>query len=159
MAGFIGEYPCTVDAKGRFLLPTTLKKQIPVKEQKRYVVHRGMEKHLVIYTQKEWDKITEEVYALNQYVRKNRDFIRKFNRGATPIELDAMNRLLLPKTLMEYAGIEKDIVLFAYGNRIEVWSEAEYQRMMKEESTDFATLAEEVMGKKRSPSNDDEDVS
>jgi MraZ protein len=157
MAGFIGEFPCTVDAKGRFLLPGGLKKQIPAKEQKRYVIHRGMEKHLVIYTRKEWEKISEEVNRLNLYVRKNREFLRKFNRGATEIDLDAMNRLLLPKSLMDYAGIEKDIVLFAYGNRIEVWSEAEYSRMMKDDSSDFAQLAEEVMGKKSTA--DDEDVS
>ncbi len=155
MSGFIGEYPCTVDAKGRFLLPGGLKKQIPVKEQKRYVVHRGMEKHLVIYTKKEWDKISEEVNKLNLYIKKNRDFLRKFNRGATEIELDGTNRLLLPKILTEYAGIEKDIILFAFGNRIEVWAENEYERMMKDDSVDFGTLAEEVMGKKKN----DEDLS
>lgn len=155
MAGYIGEYPCTVDAKGRFLLPGGLKKQIPAKEQKSYVVHRGIEKHLVIYTKKEWEKISEEVNRLNMYVRKNREFLRKFNRGATEMDLDTTNRLLLPKALMEYAGIEKDIVLFAYNNRIEVWSESAYEQMMKDESGDFAALAEEVMGKKRSDDDDD----
>jgi MraZ protein len=55
---------------------------------------------------------------------------------------------------MEYAGIEKDIILFAYGNRVEVWAEKEYERMMKEESSDFATLAEEVMGKKKTNDNE-----
>ena len=153
MSGFIGEFPCTVDTKGRFLVPGGLKKQLPVKEQKRFVVHRGIEKHLVIYTKKEWEKISEEVNQLNLYVKKNREFLRKFNRGATEIDIDGTNRLLLPKTLMDYAGIEKDIILFAYGNRIEVWAEKEYERMMKDESSDFATLAEDVMGKKTK--NDD----
>lgn len=153
MNGFIGEYPCTVDTKGRFLIPGGLKKQIPAKEQKRFVVHRGIEKHLVIYTKREWDTITVELNQLNLYVKKNREFLRKFNRGATEIELDGTNRLLLPKSLMDYAGFEKDIVLFAFGNRIEVWAEKEYDRMMKEESTDFASLAEEVMGKKKNYDN------
>jgi MraZ protein len=157
MPGFIGEFPSTVDPKGRFLLPGGLKKQIPLKEQKRYVVHRGMEKHLVMYTKKEWDKISEEVNSLNLYVRKNREFLRKFNRGATEMEPDGTNRLLLPKTLMEYAGIEKDIILFAFGTRIEIWSEKEYERMMKEDTADFAQLAEDVMGKKKN--NNDDDIS
>ena len=112
------------------------------------MVHRGIEKHLVIYTKKEWELISEEVNQLNLYVRKNREFIRKFNRGATEMELDNTNRLLLPKALNEYAGIEKDIVLFAYGNRIEVWSQKEYERMLKDDSMDFSKLAEDVMGKK-----------
>ncbi|REJ85010.1 MAG: division/cell wall cluster transcriptional repressor MraZ [Bacteroidetes bacterium] len=157
MAGFIGEFPCTVDTKGRFLLPQALKKQVPAKEQKRFVVHRGIEKHLVIYTNKEWGRISEEVNSLNIYVRKNREFIRKFNRGATEIDLDGTGRLLLPKVLMDYAGIDKDIVLFAYGNRIEVWAEKEYERLMKEDNSDFASLAEEVMGKPGK--NRDEDLS
>src|SRR5205823_9908206 len=130
MAGFIGEFHSTVDEKGRFLLPAGLKKQIPAREQKRFVVHRGIEKHLVIYTYKEWDKISEEVNELNLYVRNNREFIRKFNRGASEMELDNTNRLLLPKSLTDYAGIEKDIVLFAYGNRIEVWSQRGYEKML-----------------------------
>jgi MraZ protein len=146
MSGFIGEFPCTVDDKGRLLLPSGLKKQIPAKEQKRFVVHRGFDKHLVLYTRKEWDRISAEVNALNLYVRKNLEFVRKFNRGATDIELDATNRLLLPKTLTEYAGIKKDIVLFAYGTRIEIWSEDEYTKMMKDDGDGFARLAEEVMG-------------
>ena len=154
MAGFIGEFHCTVDAKGRFLLPGGLKKQIPAKEQKFFVANRGMEKHLVMYTRKEWDKISDEVNQLNTFVQKNREFLRKFNNGATAMELDATNRLLLPKNLMDYAGIEKDIVLFAYGNRIEIWSEAEYTRMMKDDAVGFSQLAEEVMGKKKKEDND-----
>jgi len=148
MAGFIGEFPSTLDAKGRFLLPASLQKQIPSREQKRFVVHRGIEKHLVLYTKKEWEKISEDTNKLNIYIKKNREFIRQFNRGATELELDGTNRLLLPKGLMEYAGVEKDIVLFAYGSRIEIWAEKAYAKMLKEDKTDLATLAEEVMGRK-----------
>ena len=155
MPGFIGEFPCTMDAKGRFNVPSALLRQIPAKEQKRFVVHRGIEKHLVLYTKKEWEKISAEVNELNLYITKNREFIRKFNRGATEVELDTTSRLLLPKSLMEYAGIDRDIVLFAYGNRVEIWSEKGYEKMLKEDKADFATLAEEVMGKK----NNREDVS
>lgn len=155
MAGFIGEFPCTVDDKGRFLLPSGLKKQVPVKEQKRFVIHRGFEKQLVMYTRKEWERISAEVNALNLYVRKNLEFVRKFNRGASEVDLDNTNRLLLPKTLTEYAGIKKDIVLFAFGSRIEIWSEEEYNRMMKDDADGFAKLAEDVMGGNRRDDNDE----
>src|SRR3954465_9312690 len=148
MSGFIGEFQSTVDTKGRFLLPAGLKKQIPAREQKNFIIHRGIEKHLVIYTQKEWNKISEEVNELNLYVAKNREFIRMFNRGASEMEPDGTNRLLLPKSLMDYAGIEKDIVLFAYGSRIEVWSQRGYEKMLKSDTSSFAKLAEEVMGKR-----------
>ena len=154
MAELLGEFPCTVDPKGRILLPMALKRQIPVREQKHFVIHRGIEKHLVLYTRKEWSLISDEVNKLNLYVKKNREFIRKFNRGATELELDNTNRLLLPKNLMEYAGIDKDIVLFAYGNRIEIWSLKEYNKMLKEDKSDFSVLAEEVMGAKNDSSKE-----
>ncbi len=149
MAGFIGEYPSTVDSKGRFLLPMGLKKQIPVKEQAIYVVHRGIEKHLVLYTRREWDKISEGVNNLNLFVEENREFIRKFNRGATVVELDNTNRLLLPQQLLEYAGIDKDIVLYAYAGRIEIWSQKEFNKIFKDDKSNYSRLAEKVMGKKK----------
>ena len=156
MSALIGEYECKLDDKARLMLPSGLKKQFPAKEAKRFVINRGFEKHLNLYTGKEWDKITEEIGRLNLYVQKNREFVRWFNNGATELELDGSNRVLLPKSLTDYAGIKKDVVLFAHTNRIEVWSEAEYNRVMKQGKVDFAKLAEDVMGNKP---NDKTDVS
>lgn len=155
MTGFIGEFPSTVDTKGRFLLPMGLKKQIPVKEQALFVVHRGIEKLLVVYTKKEWDRISEDVNTLNLFVEENREFIRKFHRGATVLELDNTNRLLVPQQLLEYAGIDKDIVLYTYANRIEVWSQREFNKIFKDDKTNYSKLSEKVMGKKK----DRDDVS
>ena len=152
MSGFIGEFPSTVDSKGRFLLPAGLKKQIPVKEQTLFVVHRGIEKHLVVYTKKEWEKISEGVNSLNLFVEENREFIRKYHRGATLMELDTTNRLLVPQQLLDYAGIDKDIVLYTYANRIELWSQKEFDKMIKNDKVNYSKLAEKVMGKKK---NDD----
>jgi len=95
----------------------------------------------------EWTLISEEINQLNLYNRKNRNFARYFYRGATELTLDASSRLLLPKTLMKYAGIDKEVILFAFSNRIEVWSKDKYEQLMTDEPEDFALLAEEVMGK------------
>ena len=148
MAALIGEYECRLDDKARLMLPSGLKKQVPAKELKRFVINRGFEKHLNLYTGNEWDKITEEIGRLNLYVQKNREFVRWFNNGATELELDSSNRILLPKSLSVYAGINKDVVLFAHTNRIEVWAKAEYDKVMKQGGVDFAKLAEDVMGNK-----------
>jgi len=147
MSNFIGEFECKVDAKGRFLVPAALKKQISPEAKEKFVVNRGFEKHLTLYPFNEWEKISGEVNKLNLFVKKNRMFHRMFNNGATEMELDNTSRLLVPKTLMEYASIQNEIVLFAYSNRIEIWSRIEYNKMLADESVDFASLAEEVMGK------------
>jgi MraZ protein len=147
MANLFGEYFCKLDAKGRFMLPAGLKKQLPEADQDRFVINRGFEKNLTLYPDSEWQKITKEIDSLNLYNKKNRDFARYFYRGASELICDSTNRLLLPKALIDYAGIENEAVLFAYGNRIEIWSKALYEQTMNDEPEEFSDLAEEVMGR------------
>ena len=149
MAGFIGEFLSTVDAKGRFLLPAGLKKQIAVREQKFFVINRGMEKHLMLYTRKLWDEVSAKVDDIDEWVEENRVFAHQFYKGATEIALDSADRLLLPPQLMTYAGIEKDIVLFAHGKKIELWSEKEYKKRMNDDSINYSRLAQKVMSRKK----------
>ena len=82
---------------------------------------------------------------MNLFTIKNRAFVRKFQNGATKLDMDGNGRVLLPKDLQEFAGISKEVVLFAYADRIEIWDKAKYDEVMNEEMGDFATLAEEVM--------------
>ncbi|MEM9024011.1 MAG: division/cell wall cluster transcriptional repressor MraZ [Bacteroidota bacterium] len=146
MTGFIGEYDCKLDAKGRFMLPAGLKKQIDPAAQERFVLNRGFEGCLVLYPMNEWEKITAQLKQLNLFVARNRKFYRQFHNGATLTALDGTGRLLLPKGLMGFATIQKQIVLFAYANRIEVWAKERYEQVMNEDLDDFADLAEAVMG-------------
>ncbi|MFO7977896.1 MAG: division/cell wall cluster transcriptional repressor MraZ [Bacteroidales bacterium] len=147
MTQLLGEYECKVDSKGRFVLPAGLKKQLSAGDQERFVVNRGFEKNLTLYPESEWQKISREINSLNLYTKKNRDFVRYFFRGATELSVDAANRILLPKALLDYPGIQKELILFAYGQRIEIWAKEEYVSMMQQEPEDFSSLAEEVMGK------------
>jgi MraZ protein len=146
MSHFLGEFDCKLDAKGRMMVPSSLKKQLPEAEREGLVINRGFEKHLVIYTKKEWDSITEELSKLNAYEKKSRDFIRYFTRGATELSLDSANRILFPKALMEYAGITGEVVLSCVLNKIEVWAKEAYDNQLDSEPENFANLAEEVMG-------------
>ena len=143
----IGEFEINLDAKGRVMVPSALKRQLPADSHDKLVINRGVEKCLVLYPINDWKIISHEINKLNLYVKDNRDFARYFFRGATEISLDANNRILIPKPLLEYAGIEKDVVLFAYNNRIEVWSKKNYHQQMDEEPRDFVKLSEQVMGK------------
>jgi MraZ protein len=87
MNGFHGEYEATVDAKGRFLLPGGLKKQLPEGES-RFIVSRGFEKCLTLYTMKSWETIIAKINRLNDFDPKVRQFRRQFLGGATEVELD-----------------------------------------------------------------------
>ena len=99
MTNFIGEFECKLDAKGRLMLPSSLRKQLDPAAQERFVMNRGFEKCLVLYPKNDWEYISAEVNKLNQYVKKNREFIRYFYRGATELGLDGTGRMLFPKRL------------------------------------------------------------
>lgn len=146
MTNFIGEFECKLDTKGRLMLPSSLRKQLSPEAEEQFVMNRGFEKCLVLYPKNDWKYISEEVNKLNQYVKKNREFIRYFYRGATEMSLDGTGRLLFPKRMLEYGAITKEVVLFAYGNRIEVWDKETYNGLLTDEPDEFAKLAEDVMG-------------
>lgn len=154
MIGFIGEYESTLDVKGRFLLPAGLKRQLHESTSENFVVNRGFEKCLSLYPIKSWKPIFSEISELNDFDPKVRQFRRYFLNGATQVELDSANRLLLPKNLMEYAGLEKDIVLVSAVNKIEIWDKNKYQQFFETFSPEaFSNLAKEVMtGEQNKPS-------
>lgn len=128
-------------------LPSGLISQLGEGEKHTLIINRGFEKCLVLYPQDVWKKISGEIDALNIYNRKNRNFARYFYRGAQELTMDSADRINLPKRLLEYAGIENDVILSAYNGRIEVWARDEYDQMMEDEPMDFSDLADEVLGK------------
>lgn len=150
MVQLLGEYDCKLDAKGRLMVPSGLKKQLPNVDQEGLVINRGFEKHLVIYPKKVWERKIEELSTLNQYEEKHRNFIRLFTRGATELLMDATGRINLPKSLMEAVGISNssELVLACQLDKIEVWNKSAYEALFDEDPKSFALLAEEVMGDK-----------
>jgi len=146
MTNLIGEYECKVDAKGRLLVPSGLRKQFSAAAEGKLFVKRGIENCLELYQKHDWEAVSEKVSSLNQFVKKNRVFARKFISGATQLELDSVGRVNLPKNLLEYAGVQKELILFAYGNKIEIWDKKSYDAELEMTDDDFAGLAEDVMG-------------
>ena len=142
---FTGEYDCKVDAKGRLRLPSALVRQIGGVNL-NFTVNRGFEQHLIMYPKEVWERKTKEINQLNIYSQKHRQVIRYFYRGATEVQLDSADRVLLPKTLLDYAEISKEVMLFAYQDQIEIWSKERYKIMIEQEPEDFSTIADSVFG-------------
>jgi len=149
----IGTYECKVDAKGRLMLPSALKKQLSSSMQKGFVLKRAVfQPCLELYPMQEWEALMQKVNKLNRFKKKNNDFIRRFTAGVKLIELDASGRLLVPKDLIAFAGISKEIVVSSAVNIVEIWDKDNYEKAIDDAVIDFADLAEEVMGQ-----DDDED--
>jgi MraZ protein len=146
MIGFLGEYEVTLDSKGRFLLPAGLKKQLPEADSASFVINRGFEKCLTMYPLKSWEPIFTNISKLNDFDPKVREFRRWFLNGAIQMELDSAGRLLVPRNLMDHAGLEKDVVLVSAVNKIEIWDKVKYQQFFDSFSPEaFSDLAAEVM--------------
>ena len=94
----------------------------------------------------EWNLMMQKINKLNRFVKKNNDFIRRFTAGVKIVEIDALGRLLVPKDLMTFSQISKDIVLSSAVNIVEIWDKDLYEKSIAGDDVDFADLAEDVMG-------------
>ena len=147
VVNLIGTYECKADAKGRLMLPASYKKQLASSLGGGFVLKRSVFQPCVeLYPKSEWDKMMQKVNKLNRFKKKNNDFIRRFTAGVKEIEIDTTGRILIPKDLIAFAGIEKELVLSSAINIIEIWDKKKYEKAVDDATEDFADLAEEVMG-------------
>ena len=152
MVNLIGTYECRVDAKGRVMFSSAFKKQLSSVLQEGFVIKRAVfQPCLELYPMREWNLMMEKVNKLNRFKKKNNDFIRRSTAGVKMVELDATGRILIPKDLCDFAGIQKQVVMSSSVNIVEIWDKDKYEKAIDDATLDFADLAEEVMG------NTDED--
>lgn len=146
MTSLIGEYDCKVDAKGRFMFPIDLRKQLETLFEKGFVINRNLhQKCLVLYPINEWDRLNKKLSKLNRLIKANDVFVRKFTGGATNVEADNSGRILLPKSLTDYAGISADLKVLGSNNVIELWDKTLYEEFLNQD-IDIEKLAQDVLG-------------
>ncbi len=129
------------------MIPAPLKKQLATSLQDGFVLKRSVfQQCLELYPMDEWNLMMAKINKLNRFVKKNNDFIRRFTAGVKVVEIDALGRLLVPKDLVTFSGISKDVVFSSAVNIVEIWDKDLYEKSISGEDMDFADLAEEVMG-------------
>lgn len=147
MISFIGDYTCKLDSKGRLALPVAFKRQLQGDLDGGFVLKRDVfDKCLILYPMKEWDRQNQLIRSrTNPYNKEHARFLRMFFSGTAELQADSSNRLLLPKRLMEFAGIAGEAVLAGQFGKIEIWSPEEYENFAVADE-DFANLAEKILG-------------
>ena len=129
------------------MIPAALKKQLAPALQNGFVLKRAVfQPCLELYPMQEWDSLMAKVNKLNRFKKKNNDFIRRFTAGVRVVEVDAQGRLLIPKDLINFSDISKEVVLTSAVNIVEIWDKHKYEKAIDDSMGDFADLAEEVMG-------------
>ena len=147
MINLIGTYECTVDNKGRIMIPAQLKKQLDGFTTEPFILKRSVFQNcLELFPYSEWKLMMDKVNKLNRFVKKNNDFIRMFTAGVKLLDLDSNGRLLIPKELKSFAKITNQVVLSSSGNMVELWNTTSYEATVNNPNVDFSKMAEEVMG-------------
>ena len=147
MINIVGTYECKADVKGRVMFPAALKKQLQKVIGDGFVIKRSVfNRCLEIHPMNEWNEVIGQVNKLNRFVKKNNDFIRSYMAGLKVVDVDVSGRFLIPKDLLLFASLEKEIVLSSSVNMIEIWDKNRYESSVSETLKDFGDLAENVMG-------------
>ena len=121
MINLVGTFECTVDNKGRIMIPSQLKKQLDGVTSSSFILKRSVFQNcLELFPHQEWKVMMERVNKLNRFVKKNNDFIRRFTAGVKLVEIDTTGRLLIPKDLTNHAKISKEVVVSSVVNILEI---------------------------------------
>ena len=142
MAFFTSEYRGKLDAKGRLVLPAKMKGNLPEAASSELFMREGFEPCLELYPLIEYKKIYSKIAGLNEFNAEYRKLQRNFFRGSTTVELDTAGRLLIPKSMLQYASLDKEIVVVGMGNRMEIWNPEEYEKFLIKDPQELSELAE-----------------
>jgi len=142
----IGTYECKIDAKSRVMVPAQLKKQLDFNCDGFVLKRSVFQTCLELYPIGEWNTLMQKVNQLNRFKKENNDFIRRFTYGVRMVDIDSFGRFLIPKDLVGFAKIEKEIVLSSVGDFLEVWNKDLYEKAVNDAAEDFGDFAEKIMG-------------
>ena len=150
MAGFKGQAENSIDDKGRVALPAKMRRVLSPEAKETFVATRGLEQCVFLYPQDVWERVETQIEGLNPFQRETRDFVRNLYRWAEDTTLDGQNRISLPKTLLDFAGLSagngaKALFIGAH-DHIEIWDPDVFDRYLNAQPDEYETIAERVMG-------------
>ena len=145
MTHLIGQFECKADAKGRVNLPVALKQQLVPILEKGFVLKRSVfQTCLELYPKEAYDELMMKIVAKNQFSRNYDTFLRNFLAGSQEVSIEEHGRVQIPKPLISFAQIKKEVVLASAINRIEIWDKARYEAVLQDGQDVYADLAEAI---------------
>ena len=142
---FYGEHEHTIDRKGRLIIPAKFRQALKEHDVKSLFLTRGLDGCLFLFSEAEW-RVAESRFKQVPFTKgEGRKFNRLFFSGAAEVTLDGLGRMLLPKSLKEFADIKQDVVIVGVSNRMEVWAKEKWQAFYESSRQGFEEVAERVM--------------
>lgn len=119
----IGQYVSNLSPKRRAAIPKSLREELG----SSLIIAKWYEGCLVLVGQKNWrallKRLTGKIRLITAPVRETDRFILG---SAFELVPDGQGRVVIPKTLADYANLTKKVVFVGLGERVEIWSEAEW---------------------------------
>lgn len=137
---FMGEYHHTIDDKGRLIIPSKFREELG----ETFIITRGIEKCLFVYSSSSWEKITNKLESLPFTKKDARQFVRFFLSGATTAEFDKQGRVNITAPLISYANLTKECVIIGTGDRLEIWSLDDWNAFFDSASSNMSDIAENL---------------
>jgi MraZ protein len=138
---FIGEYQHAIDSKGRLFIPARFREGLGDK----FILTKGLDGCLFVYPPKEWTALEQKMRSLPFTRADARAFVRFFFSGATECEVDKQGRILIPASLREYSGLEKETMVVGIASRVEIWSKQRWEEYNSSTSASAEQLAEKIV--------------
>lgn len=135
----IGEFSHGMDKKNRIIIPSKLREGLG----EQFIMTKGLDSCLYIYPKNEWQIFEQKLKSLPLTDKNVRSFVRFFFSGANEMEPDKMGRVLIPQSLLSYAGIDGEVVSVGMMDRVEVWSKAKWEAY-NESEMDMDAIAEKM---------------
>ena len=139
-----GFWEIAIEKYGRLKLPTALLKALPETERQKFWVTHGFGPHIMLWTETAYQKQMNFLNSLNRNIIENKKFRNAFLRNTTFVECDTQDRFVIPKPLMEYYKIEKEVVLLLDNGKIEIWNAAEYHAQFDMSPEELNLLNEKI---------------
>jgi MraZ protein len=141
---FRGTFEHALDAKHRLTIPAKFRGALAdgVVLAPSHEVEVGAPRTVAIWTPEAYDEFTGSSLAgLNPFSPKARELKRFFFNASFDTELDASNRVMIPPPLLEYAGLQKEVVVTGSGECLEIWDRVRYAQNFEQVLTRIPDLA------------------
>lgn len=134
-----------LDPKNRLAIPARYREILQQSFGNRVIITLESPQCLLLYPEANWVNVREKIQNLST---GSHPLVKSYQRlvlgYAEALEMDKAGRVLLPATLKNLAGLDKDTVLVGLGNRFEIWDklkwEAETAKALELSQDDLANL-------------------
>ena len=148
MSSFKGSYNYSVDSKGRINIPSRLRKYLSPEANDTFVVTRGFEKCLFLYPVDEWNTLESTIRRLSPSNAQHRFITRTLLQHATETQLDGQSRIVIPRELLQFAGIEDQVLILGVLERIEIWNPKDHEEYVASQKASYESVAQSVLDKR-----------